>query len=248
MIHGMSRGSVPCIPQATFESGSNPHCWVCGSSATAEWKARSLSRRINPNDLRITDSRYGVTLALRRCTECGFMQVHAHIGYFSRHSMKIAAHAIGMEEVGFFRARWFFPISYLAERLAVYLPVGALNKGPLSFPPLRWLYRQVIPLNPHDSVSPTVITESPRCRARFWKFRSKGSSQRAPRFGTVKASANARVTSPASIPGNIHRDGSATARRAVPGLSPPAATNRCHSSRHACGYPLRRFLRTGFPP
>lgn len=48
-------------------------CWVCGSTTTALWKGRSIARELTPEDLRITDSRYGTTLGLRRCADCGFV-------------------------------------------------------------------------------------------------------------------------------------------------------------------------------
>ena len=54
-------------------SGCAP-CWVCGASESEPWKARNLERELVPEDLRITDDRYGVTLRLRRCRRCGFIQ------------------------------------------------------------------------------------------------------------------------------------------------------------------------------
>jgi 2-polyprenyl-3-methyl-5-hydroxy-6-metoxy-1,4-benzoquinol methylase len=47
-------------------------CWVCGSARTSEWKKRSIDRALAPEDLQITDSRYGLTLRLLRCADCGF--------------------------------------------------------------------------------------------------------------------------------------------------------------------------------
>ncbi len=47
-------------------------CWVCASNRTVPWKARTLPRELAAEDLRITDARYGVTLSLRRCQDCGF--------------------------------------------------------------------------------------------------------------------------------------------------------------------------------
>lgn len=48
-------------------------CYICGSCETVLWKERSLNRPLEPDDLRITDSRYGVTLALWKCSNCGFI-------------------------------------------------------------------------------------------------------------------------------------------------------------------------------
>jgi SAM-dependent methyltransferase len=75
----------------------------------------------------------------------------AHVGYFSRRSMDKAAERASLrieKETG---TLWFFPIHYLAERLAVYLPIGFINRSAKSIAPLRALYRQVIPLNLGDS-------------------------------------------------------------------------------------------------
>jgi SAM-dependent methyltransferase len=48
-------------------------CWVCGSTAHKVWKPRSFPRALHPGDLQITDSRYGQTLTLRKCADCGFI-------------------------------------------------------------------------------------------------------------------------------------------------------------------------------
>jgi len=47
-------------------------CWVCGSEEMAF--KREGKRDIDKNDLMITDSRYGITLPLYKCKQCGFMQ------------------------------------------------------------------------------------------------------------------------------------------------------------------------------
>lgn len=48
-------------------------CPVCGSSRITLWKRRNLSRDLTPEDLQITDSRYGVTLTLYKCAACSFV-------------------------------------------------------------------------------------------------------------------------------------------------------------------------------
>jgi 2-polyprenyl-3-methyl-5-hydroxy-6-metoxy-1,4-benzoquinol methylase len=48
-------------------------CWACGSPRTKLRKQRGLPRPLSSEDLRITDSRYGTTLALRECRDCGFL-------------------------------------------------------------------------------------------------------------------------------------------------------------------------------
>jgi len=287
-------------------------CWVCGSVDTARWKARSIQRRLVPEDFQITDHRYGVTLSLWKCRECGFifavgeelneltvlyervsdaeyeksqdtralqmrwllkaaqtvnpkavslldvgagagllvaearrlglaavgvepcrafvdsaLRVNgveifhgvlphpslanrqfdliflvdviehvsdpvkllrrceellsqsgllvvvtpdvaslparvlgqrwwhfrlAHVGYFDRCSLGRAIEAAGLSIVRQFRAKWFFRVRYLAERVAVYLPIGWLNRLASRVQPLGWLYDRVVPLNPHDSI------------------------------------------------------------------------------------------------
>jgi SAM-dependent methyltransferase len=49
-------------------------CPACGGARTRPWKARNLrAEKISPEDLRITDARYGTTLSLVRCLDCGFL-------------------------------------------------------------------------------------------------------------------------------------------------------------------------------
>ncbi len=286
-------------------------CWVCGSSHTVPWKARTIARALTPEDLRITDSNYGATLALRRCHDCDFifaadeearsltrlyeqvtdpdyeksqdtraLQMRwlisaardlrpearslldigagsgllvaearrqgldaigvepsralvelarsqhavevlrgtfphpqlaerrfdliflvdiiehvsnplgllrdcaqalnprgvavvitpdigsitarvvgkrwwhfrlAHVGYFSRRSLTAITGAAGLMVLKRFRAKWFFRVYYLAERLEQYLPLAGLNRLAPRFGPLGWLYQRVLPVNLHDS-------------------------------------------------------------------------------------------------
>jgi SAM-dependent methyltransferase len=46
---------------------------VCGSTDATAWKPRNLPRPLAPEDLKITDHRYGLTLSLARCRSCGFI-------------------------------------------------------------------------------------------------------------------------------------------------------------------------------
>lgn len=48
-------------------------CWICDDTATAPLAAGPAVGRLTPDDLRITDKRYGLTLPLRRCLACGFV-------------------------------------------------------------------------------------------------------------------------------------------------------------------------------
>ncbi len=64
-------------------------CWICKSVNTRIWKNRNLSRELIPEDFKITDSRYGVTLSLLRCADCGFIfassdEVHDLVRLYER--------------------------------------------------------------------------------------------------------------------------------------------------------------------
>ncbi len=77
----------------------------------------------------------------------------AHVGYFDTRSMQIAAKSAGLRVTHRFRAKWFFPVKYLAERVAVYLPpVRKFNRIAMSKPALQRVYERIIPLNLHDSL------------------------------------------------------------------------------------------------
>jgi hypothetical protein len=76
----------------------------------------------------------------------------AHVGYFNRRSLAQAARQSGLIVLDSFRARWFFRVSYVAQRLARYLPIGYLNRLAERVAPLRWIYERVVPVNPHDSM------------------------------------------------------------------------------------------------
>lgn len=75
----------------------------------------------------------------------------AHVGYFSRATLTDALRRADLEPIRFARAKWFFPIGYLAERLSSYLPIGWFNRLAQKTPGLRSLYRQTAPLNLFDS-------------------------------------------------------------------------------------------------
>jgi 2-polyprenyl-3-methyl-5-hydroxy-6-metoxy-1,4-benzoquinol methylase len=306
--------SVTEVPDtaSTGRQAAEQVCWICGSSRTSLWKARGINRPLLPEDLQITDSRYGVTLTLMQCPDCGFLFAHddevselenlyeqlvdceyeatqesralqmrwlvararherpaaqtlldvgagtgllmtearrlgidatgiepsrslvqcgrqvqgdrlmqgtlphealkrrrfdlitlvdviehvadpvsllthcrealtengllvvvtpdvssiaarllrghwwhfrlAHVGYFNSRTLRLAASRARLTHVRHFRARWFFPVRYLAERLAVYLPIGWLNSLALKTPGLRRAYSCVVPLNLRDSL------------------------------------------------------------------------------------------------
>lgn len=47
-------------------------CWVCGGTETTRHPG-GWTEDLTPEDLRITDKRYGLTLPLRSCDSCGFL-------------------------------------------------------------------------------------------------------------------------------------------------------------------------------
>ena len=75
----------------------------------------------------------------------------AHVGYFDARTFGKASAQVGMRVVRRFRAKWFFRIAYLAERLARYLPVGWINRLMRGTVPGRAVSNLVIPLNLCDS-------------------------------------------------------------------------------------------------
>ena len=51
-------------------------CWICGNHDVTPWKPRNLPTHLSPDDLKVTDHRYGTTLALDKCSHCGFIFAH----------------------------------------------------------------------------------------------------------------------------------------------------------------------------
>ncbi len=49
-------------------------CWICKAHSKTPFKKSNLGGTVNSKDFQITDSNYGVTGELIRCTECGFIQ------------------------------------------------------------------------------------------------------------------------------------------------------------------------------
>ena len=62
---------MPLRRSAARADGST-RCWVCGSTNTRPWRVGRLAEQLTSDDLRISDVRYGTTLALDRCGDCGF--------------------------------------------------------------------------------------------------------------------------------------------------------------------------------
>jgi 2-polyprenyl-3-methyl-5-hydroxy-6-metoxy-1,4-benzoquinol methylase len=75
----------------------------------------------------------------------------AHVCYFNRRSLESAVASAHLKIRSRQRAKWYFEVGYLADRLCQYLPIGALNRAIRKTPGLRSLYDIVIPLNLGDS-------------------------------------------------------------------------------------------------
>ena len=74
---------MPAVDISSIPDNADPTmgCWICGRTELQSWKSCSVDRPLVPEDLQITDYRYGMTLALSRCRHCGFVfaaggQVH----------------------------------------------------------------------------------------------------------------------------------------------------------------------------
>lgn len=82
----------------------------------------------------------------------------AHVCYFDARTLERAAVEAGLEVVARFRPRWFFPVSYLVERVQRYLPLGVPSlKG-------TWLGNRLVPLQLGDSLA-FVLRKPPHGRA-----------------------------------------------------------------------------------
>lgn len=86
----------------------------------------------------------------------------AHVGYFTRATLRAAAAAASLEVERSSRPRWFFPVDYLVERIGKYLPIGPLLRGLRRTAGLRRLLQLVVPLNPHDSLVVGLRQVAPR--------------------------------------------------------------------------------------
>ncbi len=49
-------------------------CWICGHSILELIKPSNLPAQVTSHTFSITDSHYGVTASIYRCTKCSFMQ------------------------------------------------------------------------------------------------------------------------------------------------------------------------------
>lgn len=62
-------------PTVTTAASPRPTvaCWVCGEKNPSVFRESTIDRALTPEDMRITDDRYGTTVRLYRCEKCGFI-------------------------------------------------------------------------------------------------------------------------------------------------------------------------------
>jgi len=70
----------------------------------------------------------------------------AHVGYFDQHNMTKLLNRGGLEVVNISRPSWYFPVSYLLDRVLSYVPVFSRLSAPKA------LDNITIPLNLYDSL------------------------------------------------------------------------------------------------
>jgi len=75
----------------------------------------------------------------------------AHVGYFDAASLSEACARAGLTVTGHYRAKWFFRVSYLAERVLRYLPLRAVERLLHTTLLGRRVGSVVMPLNLFDS-------------------------------------------------------------------------------------------------
>jgi SAM-dependent methyltransferase len=112
---------------------------------------RDAKAMLNPDGLLLVVTPDISSLAARMLGPRWWHYRPAHVCFLDRQSMGTASAEAGLSVRKCFRAKWFFPVGYLAARLERYLPIARLNRAAPRFKPLAWVYRLTIPLDLHDS-------------------------------------------------------------------------------------------------
>ena len=68
--------SAPVLPRAESEPTS-AGCWVCGGSSAREYAPSRIPPQLDPDFVKITDARYGMTARLLQCSDCSFIRADA---------------------------------------------------------------------------------------------------------------------------------------------------------------------------
>jgi 2-polyprenyl-3-methyl-5-hydroxy-6-metoxy-1,4-benzoquinol methylase len=113
---------------------------------------RDAADRLNPEGLCIVVTPDVSSVAAKILGKRWWHFRLAHVGYFNANSMALAAQSAGLQIIQKFRAKWFFSVKYLSERIAVYLPpMSKINQIAANQPALEAVYQRTVPLNLHDS-------------------------------------------------------------------------------------------------
>jgi len=115
---------------------------------------RACASALNPGGIAVVVTPDVRSLAARVLGKRWWHFRIAHVGYFSAKSLEAAVRRAGLRPLRKFRAKWFFRLEYLAERLARYLPLGRINRLASRPGVVQRIYQRVVPINLHDS---TVI-------------------------------------------------------------------------------------------
>lgn len=113
---------------------------------------RCCADMLAPDGLRVVVTPDVSSLAARMFGKRRWHFRLAHEGFFDRKSLRVAHRPAELQVIRWLRAKWFFPARYLAQRVAVYLPVAWFNALTERLSPLRWVYNRTVPLNLHDSL------------------------------------------------------------------------------------------------
>lgn len=93
------------------------------------------------------------SVAARRLRDRWWHLRVAHVGYFHRASLEVAARRAGLVVQAVQRPVWYFRVRHLAHRAESYVPaLRSLNTVAARLPPLRWLYARTVPVNLGDSL------------------------------------------------------------------------------------------------
>jgi SAM-dependent methyltransferase len=83
----------------------------------------------------------------------------AHIGYFDRRTLSRLVARAGLEVESYSRPGWYFPVSYLRERVLRYLPAWMVPRR------AAWMERVSLPLNLRDSLCAICKNKTPTAEA-----------------------------------------------------------------------------------
>ena len=110
---------MPLQTNAT-ETSATPRCWLCGTLTLELLRPGNLPEKLTAEDFRITDSNYGRTADIYRCTTCGFLECPTLLDVLSFYQ------DMDDDEYEATRAERVLQAKQLLERIAVQKPGGTL--------------------------------------------------------------------------------------------------------------------------